>query len=462
MDRHNIKHTHNVSMLGASAGAVLALTAIAGYSGPAMAVPAFADQTGDACSACHVGGFGPQLTAHGRQFKLTGYSDGSKERKLPFLSAMAVSGFTNTAKGQDGGAAPGYGPNNNFSLDQISFFVAGRIYDNLGIYSQTTWDGIGHKWSWDETDLRYGRDLQIGGIDTTLGVSVNNDPTVSDIYNTTPSWGFPFAGSALAPSPTAATLIEGALAQRVVGATVYGLIDDTFYLEAGGYRSLPGLSSRAILGTEPADGPTVDGVAPYWRLAYQNETPKQSLSIGTFGMAADVFPGNDHTQGTDSYTDVGVDASYQWHATKRHVFTAMGSAIFENAKLSASELLGNAAKSSNDLQSYRLMGQYYYDQSYGISLGVFKVAGSSDPVMYAPGPITGSANGSPNSAGYVAQIDWTPFGKDDSWMQPWVNLRVALQYTGYTQFNGGNSNYDGAGHSASDNNTLWLLTWMAF
>ncbi len=33
----------------------------------AEALPSFAQQTGMACSACHVGAFGPQLTPFGRQ-----------------------------------------------------------------------------------------------------------------------------------------------------------------------------------------------------------------------------------------------------------------------------------------------------------------------------------------------------------------------------------------------------------
>jgi hypothetical protein len=43
-----------------------------------------------------------------------------------------------------------------------------------------------------------------------------------------------------------------------------------------------------------------------------------------------------------------------------------------------------------------------------------------------------------------------------------VNLRVGAQYTGYLRFNGGTTNYDGFGRSASDNNSLFLFTWMAF
>jgi len=52
--------------------------------------------------------------------------------------------------------------------------------------------------------------------------------------------------------------------------------------------------------------------------------------------------------------------------------------------------------------------------------------------------------------------------KNAVWGRPWVNLRVGLQYTGYLRFNGGRSNYDGFGRSASQNNSLFLFSWMAF
>ena len=55
---------------------------------PASAVPAFTDQTGQPCQACHVGGFGPQLTPFGREFKLGGYTMRVKGN-LP-LAAMAT------------------------------------------------------------------------------------------------------------------------------------------------------------------------------------------------------------------------------------------------------------------------------------------------------------------------------------------------------------------------------------
>nr|WP_294509605.1 hypothetical protein [uncultured Rhodopila sp.] len=39
-------------------------------------------------------------------------------------------------------------------------------------------------------DLRYGRETQLGGIVAILGATVNNNPTVTDPYNSTPAWAF--------------------------------------------------------------------------------------------------------------------------------------------------------------------------------------------------------------------------------------------------------------------------------
>ena len=68
----------------------------------ANAVPAFAQQTGEPCTTCHIGGFGPQLTPFGRAFKIGGYTQTGGEglaSKIP-LSAFVISSFTNTEAGQ--------------------------------------------------------------------------------------------------------------------------------------------------------------------------------------------------------------------------------------------------------------------------------------------------------------------------------------------------------------------------
>ena len=60
----------------------------------ARAVPAFAEQTGQPCKACHVGGFGPELTPFGREFKLGGYT--LRTHAAVPLSAMAIASWTHT------------------------------------------------------------------------------------------------------------------------------------------------------------------------------------------------------------------------------------------------------------------------------------------------------------------------------------------------------------------------------
>ena len=73
-----------------------------------------------------------------------------------------------------------------------------------------------------------------------------------------------------------------------------------------------------------------------------------------------------------------------------------------------------------------------------------------------------SASGSPTTGGYTLRFKWVPFGKIGSFASPWFNLRLGAQYTGYWRFNGGSSNYDGFGRSASDNNSLFVYAWLAF
>ena len=119
----------------AGPGFVLALAAAFGlYSGTAAAVPSFARQTGQDCVACHVGGYGPQLTPYGIRFKLGGYTDSDgKDDKVP-LSAMLLGGFTRTGKDQPEAPTDRTGRNNNLLLDQASLFVAGRAGEYLALY----------------------------------------------------------------------------------------------------------------------------------------------------------------------------------------------------------------------------------------------------------------------------------------------------------------------------------------
>src|SRR5579862_8036687 len=153
----------------------------------AHALPSFARQTGQQCAACH-NGF-PELTPYGRLFKLNGYTFGGGTSDLPPLAAMEVTSFAHTQAPQLPGAAPHYGPNNNFAAEFGSLFYGGAIASSLGVgaFVQVTYDHIGQALAWDNTDIRWAHATTIDGAETVFGVTVNNNPTVTDLWNTTPA-----------------------------------------------------------------------------------------------------------------------------------------------------------------------------------------------------------------------------------------------------------------------------------
>src|SRR5579871_6675890 len=124
---------------------------------PVEAVPLYARQTGQQCAACH-NGF-PELTPYGRLFKLNGYTFKGGETDLPPLAAMTVLSFTHTQADQPGGAAPHFAPNDNPALEFAIFFYGGRTTENIGMFGQVTFDNIGKRLSWDNTDIRYAKPL---------------------------------------------------------------------------------------------------------------------------------------------------------------------------------------------------------------------------------------------------------------------------------------------------------------
>lgn len=442
-----------------SAAALLGLAA----ASPVGAVPSFSTQTGMACDACHVGGFGPQLTELGRKFKMDGYGATSSwarasDKYWVPLSAMVVANYTHTNTDLSGPAADHFGANDNLAMQEASVFLAGRLAPGLGAFVQGTYSGVDRVVSMDNMDVRYAHEFTVDGKPVVLGVSLNNNPTVQDPWNSTPAWGFPYTSPDLAPAGNAGPLIAGGLEQQVLGVTPYVWLDNHVYLEFGGYRSL-GASVLDFLNLDL--GPRISGIAPYWRAAYSLRKGGQSFEVGVFGMAAHLRP--DRTPGaSDRYTDLGLDASYQWVKDPNHVLSLNSAYVHERQHLDASYPAGDAANASDTLDSFTLDASYSLDRRYGLTAGLFRTWGTADPGLYAPAPDVGSRIGDPAINGYRVQADFTPFGGAGSWGKPWVNARLGVQYTGYTKFNGAKTDYDGSGRKALDNNTLSAFLWTAF
>ena len=416
---------------------------------PALAVPSFAEQTGQPCAACHVGAFGPQLKQFGRDFKLGGYTATDGARHFPPIAATVQTSFTHTQASQPGGASRWFAPNDNFALDQASLYYAGAISRHIGAFAQVTYDGVVRQVFLDNTDIRYAREKHIFGIDTVWGLTLNNAPSVTDLWNSTPVWGFPYNASRLAPSPMASTLIDGGIAGQVVGLGGYAMWNNWVYTEADFYKGL----SREIrngLGEVPVAGTAgVADTAPYWRLALNHDLGRSYWQIGTYGIDAHLLPNDLAPSGkTDHVTDYAADANWQFIVHPKSVVSDMLSAhatiIQENQDLAASTLLSGTNR-HDQLTEARADISYSIGATVTPTLQIFHVSGNSDPALWS------TPNGQPNSDGFVAEIAYAPFGKPDSLIK-WGNLRLALQYVGYTRF-------DGQTHDAANNNTVYLSLW---
>ncbi|HET8869330.1 MAG TPA: cytochrome C, partial [Aquabacterium sp.] len=195
----------------------VALTSLAAstaiLSTTAHAIPLFNRQTGQNCMACHAGGQFPELTPYGRLFKMTGYTLG-KRTDLP-LSAMVVasmSSVANTTKSDS--PRTDFSRNDAAILATASLFAGGKISDNVGAFVQITHDPYASlsdsgryqgKTQMDNVDLRYADRVIEGPTDFIWGVSLNNNPSVSDPWNTAPAW----MQYVPVPSPTSSAFIDG-------------------------------------------------------------------------------------------------------------------------------------------------------------------------------------------------------------------------------------------------------------
>ncbi len=200
----------------------------------ASAIPSYARQTGFPCKSCHY--MPPELTPLGRAFKLNGYTMTGKPtvtspgkgntsglnilESFP-LAVLFDTSFTSLKSPeqvpQSGGGTVS-SQNGSFEFpQQASLFLAGAWATHVGSFVQVTYTSQGDHFSWDNSDIRYANATHLFKKDLAYGITLNNNPTMEDLWNSTPAWGFPWVGSDWAPTPNAAAIINGVLAQDVAG-----------------------------------------------------------------------------------------------------------------------------------------------------------------------------------------------------------------------------------------------------
>ena len=472
------QHT-SVSRLCAILLGVLAPAAVILWvSPPAYALPSFTGQTGLPCSACHVGGFGPQLTPFGIYFKATGYSLGGGTgvwSHIP-VNYQILAGYTHLAK--DRPTAPkGYGTNDFVTPGCSSFVIAaghsfegkfgvggiGKVFINL---SNAFVVQSGQVASLGPSDIKFTKPLTVGSHSLVVALDLNNQATISDPYdNNLYSYygqGFSMEGPANAISPGASPHITGVV-KGVVGTTLSVLLDNAIYVEGGIYESM-NAAQLASIGTSPPSVGYIAGGAPYFRLAYQHAWGNNFLEIG--GLVMDIpyqqVAGIANTSAENEYVDWGLDAMYE-RTYGPDILAITANYLFETQNLGATFGARLSSNSSDTLDQFRITATYAWNGATEFSLAYIDTWGSTDAKLYPAAPLTGSADHSPNSQTIIAQVDWAPWGNNTNhWGYPWLNVRVGVQYRYYLQFNGGTTNYDGFGRNATDNNTVLIFTVWSF
>jgi hypothetical protein len=453
---------------------ILALALSGGAMERAEALPAFARQTGQTCSTCHTAFL--QLTPFGRRFKLNGYisrgggpegASGTRDAlidpPLP-IAFMWQSTFTHLNRGLDGAPGSLYGvpqPNggvnnqNNFvdGAQQLSVYYGGQIYGNLGAFIQFSYSNdYVRSFGMDNSDVRYTGQFTFANTDVLWGITLNNRPTMQDVWNTTPVWAYPFLSSSFGPGPAAATMIESFGPAQAAGAGAYVFVNNTYYAELSAYGSLTAPVQTMLGESPPSLGFTIQGVAPYYRIAAEPVWGEHALMIGTYGMTANILPNRIFGFGTDKITDIGFDSQYQW-LTDEHAVTLRANYIWERQILDASSVL-SGTNPVNYLRSLNISTEYVYDHKYAFEVAYFQITGSPDAAVY-----TNNFTASPNSSGFIFDVSYLPFMRGGPSFWPWLNTRIGASYTLYNRFDGSSTNIDTLGRKASDNNTLMVYTW---
>lgn len=366
-----------------------------------QALPTFARQTGQNCVACHAGGQFPELTPYGRIFKLTGYTIGERTTPISVMGVVAGSKISkidsvNNSLNKNSAPASLNTPimNGDLRFETGSLFLAGKITDNIGAFTQLTYDNyaianangdnvIGHI-SADNMDFRWADQIVSPGRDLIFGISLNNGPSVSDPWNTSWAWSnyVPTTGGIGSNAYLDATTAypnSGLPGKGYAGLTSYLYLNKNYYAEIGFYKTasknLKFLNAR----NDQMDSYLLGSNNPYWRFAYTQDWGAHNLMVGTSGMISKSldtglvnFPTTNFTDATN-YQRVkssGIDSQYQF-LLDPHTATAQ----FSYQKQNIDPSQNNITTTSTNTNMFRIKGSYVYLSKYGGSLSYFNFNG---------------------------------------------------------------------------------------
>jgi hypothetical protein len=447
-------------------------------STPAQAVASFARQTGLACESCHT--IPPELTAFGRRFKLNGYtlttrpplvSDTDEHKKntvwltdLPGMSILLQTTYDHWDRALPDSLqpSPAKAQSDTFQFpQQFSIAYAGAVSDHVGAWMQFTYLQNSGSIGIDNNEVRYSD--HTANNDWVWGVTLNNNPSFQDVWNTGSAYGIPYfptqslynaVGGLGGTGPR--TPIFTTFAGLAAGLGAYVWYKDSAYLEFTEYHSA---KSGSVLAEEDssnlsAGGGTMDSFAPYWRAVYEHDWGYNSASIGTSGMYAKFVPyepalaGQTLSPGNENrYLDLSVDWQYQYNGEHNN-FTFLGHYTHETQENNPGLVPTYFSNATDHLNQLQVTGEYFYNRHYGGLITFVRATGTTDTAF-------NGGTGSPGNQYEAFEVDYLP----------WFNVRLLLQYDVYQVVNNNQNPFFLAGSpnpKASNNNTWVLGLWMDF
>ena len=426
----------------------------------AQALPSYARQTGQRCAACHVGGNWPQLTPWGRFFKLAGYTAGKEfiDREgfeyVP-LGVLGQAGLTWAAQPNNSQGQPVVTQNGTPEFYGVTAELGTKLTNWAGVFAEYGVSNTfpGWKGASGPTDIRATHFFHPGNHELLLGFDSNNDPGVQDVWNTVPSWQYPFYSSPQAPGAPASPMIAS-LAQETGSIGVYAVFDREFYVELSEYRVGKDFFRFMNAGTSYQTGAQyLKGWNPYWRAYWTKDKGPHVWMLGAIGMHSEIYPDSASPSGpTNSFTDTGADSQYQYLGDTRKL-TLRASYMYEQQSWNGSYPLGNVSNPKGNLKTLNLSASFALRDAWTFTGGYFLSNGSNNAALYGVTDVNGNLlSAKPNTTGYELEIDRTLT----------QNIVAMVQYAGFTKFNGLATNIDGLSRKPSDNNTLWISVFFAF
>jgi hypothetical protein len=272
-------------------------------------------------------------------------------------------------------------------------------------------------------------------------------PAIGNAWMAIPGWGSPGAEPAYRSLADVTGPDDGSSSPSFDTGDYDPMWDDTRFSEIAAYGGLERDAQR-VAGMRAIDGSDgASGAIPYGRLTVQHDflNGQHHLALGTYGTEVSVRPTAISGFGNDSYTDVAVDGTWRWIAHPERSASNMVSAhvlvLHEGESLVASHAIFGS-RSTDDLTVFRGDASWSWGGSVAPTVQYFRITGSSDPVRL------GTLDGSPNSNGFIAGMDYLPSNDARSPLS-WFNVRLSLQFVAYSEF-------DGSGRNAAHNNTVLL------